>query len=289
MLFEKYTPATLSTNELSFFDTHEEQIAKAVLPTYEHNATAERNKLLNHKSTVEDIRQEKQELQNIDTEEQESEVIRNIRLSIKTVEVMGLVIKNRSGSLDLKRLEYIFEQGLNVHLRVIASFLELIQNEQSEQEMTEFLTERINGIIKNNSDNKEPSIDKIKKLAKEIYWNLNFGVLHGFITKSIHSLGSNNLLNIAQTISEKANNPAAFIVNQGIRMWYAKNIRIDEMANRIKEKDFSLTAKRLMKYKVVEHCLLHKIDYKKLQEIESKLQIPSSKMLAEKSKQQIKE
>jgi hypothetical protein len=286
ILFEKYRPATLSTDELSFFDKHEEQIVKAVLPSREHNANMERNKLLNHKSEIEDIRQEKSEVQNFEDNERESELIRNLRLSIKTVEVMGLVIKNRSGSLDLKRLEYIFEQGLNVHLRIITSFLELIQNEQSEQEMIEFLTERINDIIKKNVDNKEPSNDKIKKLAKEIYWNLNFGVLHGFLTKSIHSLGSNNLLNIAQTISEKEDNPAAFIVNHGIKMWYAKNVRVDEIANRIKQKDFSLTAKRLMQYKVAEHCILHKIEHQKLKEIESKLQLSSNRILAEKSKNQ---
>ncbi|HPX77065.1 MAG TPA: TIR domain-containing protein [Bacteroidales bacterium] len=284
ILFEKYKPATLNTNELSFFDKHEEQIVKAVLPTYKHVVNTERNTLLKQKSNVEDVRQEKQGGRNINIDEQESELLRNIRLSIKTVEVMGLVIKNRAGSLDLRRLESVFEQGLNVHLRIITSFLELIQNEQSEQEITEFLTERINDIIKNNSNNKEISIDEIKKLAKEIYWNLNFGVLNGFITKSIHSLGSVNLLKIAQTINDKANTPATFIVHQGIRMWYAKNVRIDEIVNRIKEKDFSLTAINLMKFKVVEHCWLHKIEHKKLLEIEQKLHISANKILVDKSK-----
>jgi len=286
MLFEKYNPATLSTNELSFFDNHEEQILKAVLPSYEHNVNIERNNLLNQKSAEEEVRQEKSEVQNVNTDEQESELLHNLRLSIKTVEVMGLVIKNRSGSLDLKRLEYIFEQGLNVHLRIISYFLALIQNEQTEQEMVEFLTERINDIIEKKFGNKKQSIDKIKNLAKEIYWNLNFGVLHGFLTKSIHSLGSNNLLNIAQTISEKENNPATFIVNQGIRLWYAKNIRIDEIVSRIKQKDFSLTAKKLIQYKVAEHCILHKIEPQKLKEIENKLQLSSNRLLVEKSKQQ---
>jgi hypothetical protein len=287
ILFEKYTPATLSTNELSFFDKHEEQIVKAVLPSYEHNVNVERNNLLNHKSAVEEIKQEKSAIQNIDTDVQESELLQNIRLSIKTVEVMGLVIKNRAGSLDLDKLKYIYEQGLNVHLRIITFFLELIQNEQAEQEIVEFLTERINGIIEKSVGEKEPNIDKIKKIAKEIYWNLNFGFLHGFLTKSIHSLGSSNLLNIAQAISDKADNPATFIVNHGIKLWYAKNVRIDEIANRIKKEDFSLTAKKLVQYKVVEHCLLHKIDYKKLKKIENKLQIPTSKMLMEKSTNQI--
>ncbi|MFJ1261532.1 TIR domain-containing protein [Capnocytophaga canis] len=286
MLFDKYTPATLTTEQLLFFDKHQEQIVKAILPTYEHNVDAERKKLLTNKSISEDSQQEKTEIYNAEIEEQESELIRNLRLSIKTVEVMGLVIKNRSGSLELDRLKYIFEQGVNVHLRIVTFALELIQNEQSEQMMVDFLTERINGIINDSSlNNKKLNIDNIKKLAKEIYWNLNFGLLHGLITKLIHSLGSSNLLNIAQQVNDKIDSPAVFIVNHGIKMWYNKNIKIDEIKKRVENKDFSLTAKKLMQHKIVEHCLLHKIDYKKLEEIEKKLHIPSSKILIKGSKQ----
>ena len=67
-------------------------------------------------------------------------------------------------------------------------------------------------------------------------------------------------------------------------MWYAKNLRVDEIANRIEEKDFSKTAERLMKFKVVEHCRLHNIEFKNLEYIENKLHIPSKKMLAERAK-----
>ncbi|MDZ7741658.1 MAG: hypothetical protein U5Q03_07890 [Bacteroidota bacterium] len=62
--------------------------------------------------------------------------------------------------------------------------------------------------------------------------------------------------------------PAAFIVNHEIKMWYDKNVKLNEMADKISEKDFSKTAKRLLKIKVVEHCRMHKIEFKKLKEIE---------------------
>ena len=48
-----------------------------------------------------------------------------------------------------------------------------------------------------------------------------------------------------------------------------------------KQKDFSLTAKKLMQFKIAEHCTLHKIEYKKLKEIENKLQLSSAKLLAD--------
>ncbi|WP_374504521.1 TIR domain-containing protein [Flavobacterium sp.] len=286
ILFEKYNPVTLDTNELSFFDKHEDKIIQAILPSFKHDAEYERRKILENKSNIEDAKSKNYQKEHISkSDEIANDLVTNLRLSIKTVEVMGLIMKNRSGSLDLKRLEYIFEQGLKVYLRILSSFIEIIKDETAEQEIIELLTERINQIIEERADEeKELSIEKIEKLVRSIYWNLNFGVLHGFITKTIHSLGSMNLLNISQAISDKEKTPAAFVVNQGIKMWYAKNLRVDEIANRISEKDFSKTAERIIKFKVVEHCRLHKIEYKDLQNIENKLHIPSKKMLIERVK-----
>ena len=75
------------------------------------------------------------------------ELLANLRLSIKTVEVMGLIIYTRYGSLDLKRLEYIYEQGLKVHLRILTSFIEIIKDEKAEQDIVDLLKERVNQII----------------------------------------------------------------------------------------------------------------------------------------------
>lgn len=285
ILFEKYNPATLSTDEISFFDKHEDKIIQAILPSYQHDSEAERKKLLIEKSEIEEFKQDNNSSKRAKEDDQlSSDLVTNLRLSIKTVEVMGLIIKNRSGSLDLKRLEYIFEQGLKVHLRILSSFIEVIKDEKAEQDIVDLLKERINQIIEQQEGNKDLSIDKIEKLVRAIYWNLNFGVLHGFITKAIHSLGSVNLLNISQTVSDSEKTPAAFIVNHGIKMWYAKSLKVDEIAERIAEDDFSKTAERLLKFKVVEHCRLHNLDFKALQKIENKLHLPTKKMLAERAK-----
>jgi hypothetical protein len=285
ILFENYKPATLSTDEISFFDKHEDKIIQAILPSYQHDSEAERKKLLIEKSEIEEFKQDNNSSERAKEDDQlSSDLVTNLRLSIKTVEVMGLIIKNRSGSLDLKRLEYIFEQGLKVHLRILSSFIEIIKDEKAEQDIVNLLKERINQIIEQQEDNKDFSIDKIEKLVRAIYWNLNFGVLHGFITKAIHSLGSVNLLNISQTVSDSEKTPAAFIVNHGIKMWYAKSLKVDEIAERIAEDDFSKTAERLMKFKVVEHCRLHNLGFKALQKIENKLHLPTKKMLAERAK-----
>ncbi len=285
ILFEKYLPATLDTDEVSFFDQHEDEIVKAILPSFEHNSVEERRKMLVEKSKQEEARNEANENSDNDLDQASNELLTNLRLSIKTVEVMGLIIKNRSGSLDKQRLEYIYEQGMKVHLRIINSFIELIREERAEQEFIAFLTERINKAIEEKEEeNRELSLDKIEKLVRKIYWNLNFGVLHGFTTKAIHSLGSSNLLNISQAVSERLKTPSAFIINHGIRMWYGKNLRLDEIDARLSDKDFSKTAQNLMKFKIVEHCRLHNMEFKDLQKIEQKLYIPTAKLLAERAK-----
>ena len=284
ILFEKYEPATLKTDELSFFDKHEDKIVKAILPSYQHDPEAERKKLLIEKSEIEDRTDDEPNKTPLEDDEMSSELLQDLRLSIKTVEVMGLIIKNRSGSLSLSSLEYIFEQGLKVYLRILSSFIEIIKDEGTEQFIVNLLKERINQIIEENDDGKDLSVDKVEKLVKVIYWNVNFGVLHGFITKAIHSLGSIYLLKIAENVSTKETTPAAFIVNHGIKMWYDKNIRLNVMADRLAEKDFSKTAERILKFKVVEHCIMHKIEFKKLKEIEDKLHLSATKMLVERAK-----
>lgn len=288
IFFDENKPATLDKEELDFFDKHQEKIVQAVLPSYQNNPETERKKLLQEKSELEEI--EKNEDRNENNEE-DSEKISDklnidLRRSIKTAEVMGLILKNRVGSLYRKRLESIFESGLNIHLRILSSFIALIRSKEAEKEIVSFLKERINSVIeeKEGEGRNKPNITQIEKIAKTIYWNMNFGVLHGFITKAIHSLGSSSLVEISQEVSNKIDTPASFIVNEGILMWYAKSLRIGEMESRLKKGDFSYTATILLKHKVVEHCRLHKLNFSSLQKIENKLKIPARKLMIESNK-----
>lgn len=96
ILFEKYKPATLDTNELSFFDNHEDKIIQAILPSFKHNAEDERRKILEEKSNIEESKREPQKNKpEKNNDDISSDLVTNLRLSIKTVEVMGLIIKQR--------------------------------------------------------------------------------------------------------------------------------------------------------------------------------------------------
>lgn len=108
-LFEDKSSATLSKSEIDFFDAHIEKIIEAALPPVDQNPEEARKKSLSVKDSIEE---EKDQEDDMDEEDNELEL--ELRRAIKTVEVMGRIIKNRSGSLEKEKLEMIFESGMNV-------------------------------------------------------------------------------------------------------------------------------------------------------------------------------
>jgi hypothetical protein len=281
VLFEKYEPATLKTSELSFFDKHEEKIINAVLPSNSESPKENRKRILEKKDRIEEEKKNRSESDFKDLEE--SKIAQDLRRGIKTVEVMGLLIKNRSGSLKLHRLEELFEAGLKVYLRILSSFFEIIKDEKFENEFIAYVIEKVSQII--GEEDKNFTVSKIEKIARSVFWNLNFGVVHGCITKATYSLGSSNLISVSEIISTKLNTPASFIVHQSIKMWYTKNLNLDEISDKINNDGFSKTAKKLMQHKIVEHCRLHKVNYKDLTKIEQRFHLPRKTLIANRVKE----
>jgi hypothetical protein len=278
-LFDKYKPATLSKNELSFFDNQIDNIVKAVLPNRNTSPEQERERRLKAQDIAEEIESKNKDLKAKDSETNEidDELAIELRRSIKTVEVMGSIIRNRAGSLEKTVLENVFSEAMNVHLKILTSFFELIKTENQQSEIVEFISNRLEEIIKGKL--RTPSNEELKKLSKTIFWNMNFSVVYGLVNKIIHSLGSNKLINIIEKVCDNNNTPASFLVKHGILMWYYKNLQIDNIVNGIEDDEFSETANRIMKFMIVNHCSVHTTGYKEIQKIEHKLGIPSKRLL----------
>jgi hypothetical protein len=161
-LFDKYKPASLSDEELSFFDEQVETIVNAVLPATKATPEMERNDRLASQNAVE---QKNSDVKNDVAIEENDILARELRRSIKTVEVMGHIIKNRAGSLDKSRIESIFEEAMNVHLRILTSFFEIIRQKEGQQEIIDFISNRLKIFI----DNKSEERKKYCKKDNEFY------------------------------------------------------------------------------------------------------------------------
>jgi len=64
-------------------------------------------------------------------------------------------------------------------------------------------------------------------------------------------------------------------------MWYAKNLQIDNIADRLQESNFAEISKKMMRAVIVNHSSMHLIDYKDKQKIEAKLGIPTQRLLVQ--------
>lgn len=277
-LFKSYDPATLSIEELVFFDDQLELIVQAVIPPENVTPAKERRRRLDNKELIE----KENEVEDENDMEDKNGLITELRRSVKTVEVIGRIIRNRSGSLNKTKLENAFRESMNVHFRLLTSFFDLIEDENAEKEIVDFISTRINEI--GDEAGKDLGKEKSEKLARTIFWNINFFFIYGLIDKIIKSLGSDKLIEIIEKICDNENTPASFLVKHGILMWYAKNLQTDNIANKIVEADFSGIARKIMEFMIVNHASMHTIGFKEKQKIWDKIGIPSKKLLLQQAK-----
>jgi len=267
-LFNEYKVATLVKDEVKFFDEHLKYIIDESVLHSNTTPEKERDKRLKNQDEAEQFQNEAEQKDN----DEDHLVGKELRLAIKTVEVMGSIIKNRSGSLEKTKLNEMFENAMNVYLKILSSLFEYMKSEYYQK----YIIDTISKILRKNIEKEEGikvSDESLKKRAKIIFWNLNFFIVYGIINKIIHSLGSDKLIEIIKKVCDEINTPASFLVKHGILMWYTKNIDSNEIKKKINEKDFSDIAEKNIKFMIINFCSMHQINYKDRQRIETKLKI----------------
>jgi hypothetical protein len=274
-LFNKYESATLTKNEMSFFDEQAQNIVKAALPPA--NVTPEM--VRTERLKIEDqLEESKSNDLKVECNDDNDTSANDIRRAIKTVEVIGCIIRNRAGSLEKDKLQNLFLNGMNVHLRALSSLIEIIRYEDKETEIVELISKLITRLEEGKDPNQRMSEEKRRKIARNIFWNVNFFTIYGIIYKIVHSLGSDKLIEISNNVCDQVDTPASFLIKHGILMGYPKNLQIPELEKRINEHDFSKIAKRVAEMLVVDHCSLNLVTYRDKQRIEDTLKISKSKL-----------
>jgi len=278
----------LNKKEVRFFDDKLDIIIKEALPATSSTPEKERTERLEVQDIEEETKQLNEENDVQKTDDSDDDLIIELRRSIKTVEVMGRIIKNRAGSLEKEKLEIIFQKAMNVHFRILTSFFDAIENEEAE--VIDFISDRINKVIEEKEAQRTAEgkkivtlkSDELERLSRAIFWNMNFFFIYNLINKIVHSIGSNKLTEIVKTVCDKEDTPASFLVKHGILMWYNKNLQVDNIVSKINNDGFSETAKKIMKFMVVNHCSMHSVDFKQKDKIGKKLGISSQKLIKQK-------
>ena len=254
-LFPDYQPATLDKEELSFFRS--EVVSKPQIPS-KNSAVQQRADALRRQDEME----ERQEVVVDDDEDMGTELSRELRRSIKTVEVLGCILKNRAGSLKNTTLAMLFGKGVTVHLRVLSSFFELVKQMIKENDYAGFIREKILEV------KPDLPMEKATELAYNFFWNMNFGFIVGMIQRISSSLGSKSLISISDSVCDEMATPASFIIKQNIAMLSTKNLRIGELLH---SKGVLMGVAPLsynvLLYLVVQFCSYNRISERDRQEL----------------------
>ena len=264
LLFEKYEPATLTLDEVSFVDKRISGVVKVVLPSNN------KPELVRQEELKKKDEQERNSANQLETDEETDDVLLiELRRCIKTAEVMGHIIRNRCGSLEKNRIKSIFRDAMNIHLRVLSSFFTSLR-EDKEQPLEEYLADRIQE--QSQKRKHDLSRDEATKFAKQILAQSIFGVILAIMGKIVFSLGTDRLSDIVTEVCDEINTPASLLVKRGILMHYRKKLSVKEIDK--ESKDFSRTAKKIRNVMIAHHCYFHSIDYKDKQRIKQAFGIP---------------
>lgn len=278
-LFDGNRPATLNRNEMEFFDKQEKLIIKAVVTKDNGNPERARNERLKYHDIIEEKNNKEEERY----DDIDDNLIINIRKSVKTVEVMGCIIKNRAGSLQKERIESFLKEAIKVHLRILSSFFDIIKDDKNQIEIVDFVNKKISDLQRERTEEgrteKRLTEEEIEAISKKFFWNLNFKIIYIILHKTIQSLGSKKLMKIIEKVCGEEKTPAYFLIRHGVLMWKCKELQIENICEAIDNEEFSYISKQILKIMVTEYCSLHQINFKEKGKISNKLNIPSKKLL----------
>lgn len=245
-MFKEFRPATLDKEELEFFRPN---IIKQQIGEKKHNVAEERKKQM----MIQDELEETKPLRDDSLDDDDDYGLSaQLRRSIKTVEVMGCIMRNRAGS-SRTMLEELFEKGSNVHLRIISSFFVLVKHLIKKDDYDDFIKKRIT--------EKNPNLTpvQVSQLSQNIFWNLNFGFILAIIDRITGSLGAKTLIGISDNVCKRMNTPASFVIMQEIAMRYQHNIRIGEL-NEKELSQFSPITRNVLFFFINQFCRYNRID-----------------------------
>lgn len=150
--------------------------------------------------------------------------IQNMNKSLRSIEVVGQIVKNRQGSLPKTKIKGLVKEMYKTAFRTISYFGAFIESEKSQL---------IDDVVKNKKEGE--SNDEIKKKIDSFFevTSLNFCIF--VFSKVIHAVGNKELREIFMEISNEMGTPAAKLVSFSIISCFTSKIAITELEDLVDE------------------------------------------------------
>jgi hypothetical protein len=150
--------------------------------------------------------------------------IQNMNKSLRSIEVVGQIVKNRQGSLPKTDIKAMVKEMYETAFRTISYFGAIIESERSQV---------VEDVVKNKKEGE--TNDEIKKKIDSFFevTSLNFCLF--VFSKVINSVGNKELRSTFKQIADEIGTPAAKLVSFSIISCYSSKIAITELEDLVEE------------------------------------------------------
>ncbi len=181
--------------------------------------------------------------------------------ALRSIEVIGQVLKNRFGSLPTNQIEYAIEQCNTLGFKVVNFFIDTII--MTEEEFIKVFT---NLIMQNELLNSSEANDKAKNYVRLMAFNLSYFIID-LVAKSISQK------QIEETISISCENNSHKIINLAVKLRLHPRTIPREYIQEILNENHGLLFEKLINQIVYDHLYLYELNYQDLQWVYEKLKI----------------
>ncbi|MDY4761347.1 NACHT domain-containing NTPase [Streptococcus thoraltensis] len=285
-VFEEFSVSTLNREELGNFDENLGELLSGLKIKIEDHRIARKREL-------EDLDKFEDKY---DAETEETEILNNsdddgvdrqneIRRAMQTVEVVGVILKNRHGSIKLKDFEKTLKNAVDANLRLLKSFIEIV----SDSEFIIYLENYIAENVISEQSNSDIDEKKIKNEIRHIILTMNFSTIFTLVLKTINSIGSEAVSRYFSEMlieNDIQLTPVYLLIMRGLAMQYEKQLAEREIASELKDKEMSNIAVSIMRLMVINHVSRHSYNASEKQRIEQLFKFKPNSIL--RREQQIK-
>lgn len=261
-IFNEYTPAKLDKDELRKLDDGVKELLADIEPKIS-DYEEERKKRLEQQDKLEGLSDET----NYESERRdlvESDRQNDVRRAIQTVEVIGIILKNRHGSIKRSDYETLLQGAVDANLRLLSSFIKIVSNDEFVKNFEETVFKL--DVFEDGEINQQ----EFRKKFSKILLTMNFATIYGIVIKTIDSIGSEV---VSQYFSEliKMQNfvPSYMLIHRGMELKYEKRPSRKEISRELRLPEMSNIAQSIIKLMVIDHASNHKYSYKEKSQIES--------------------
>jgi hypothetical protein len=295
-LFDKYHPESLCKENTDFLSDLFSDIRDLIIEQ-KQDILENRRKLLKQTDEMTNgMIDDDKDIDHTETEEQyvDYSVLNDAQKLIRYLEIIGQILKNRSGSLKRGKIKDFLIESINSSLRLI-SFLIHNQKELMNTTVT-YIRDRIkeeidtfNNDAKKNGDPKVILIDdvEIEAQVKRFLLGMSFASINSLLFKTAISLGSYDLLPQLDEISQENPYPSYRLIDVMVCMEYKHCLNVDELiAIKKKHKDNQYVY-NVLRHLVYRFLYMHEVDYRNQQKIAEAFDIKIKEQVLIQQKQQI--